>query len=85
MGYWLLPEGRGRGYATRSVRLLSEWALSSLGIARLQLWTEPDNVASQRVAERSGYVKEGVLRSYRERNGHRFDAVFYSLLPSDLG
>jgi [ribosomal protein S5]-alanine N-acetyltransferase len=85
VGYWLLPEGRGRGRATSALELLSRWALAQPGIARLQLWTVPENVASQRVAERSGFQREGVLRSYAEVDGRRVDAVFYSLLPGDLG
>src|SRR6266705_686075 len=38
IGYWLLSEGRGRGFATRATRLLSRWALATLGVERLQLW-----------------------------------------------
>lgn len=84
VGYWLLPRGRGHGYAARAVKLLSMWAFASVGLARLQLWAEADNVASQRVAERTGFIREGVLRSFRQRDGERFDAILYSLLPSDL-
>jgi RimJ/RimL family protein N-acetyltransferase len=83
IGYWVLPEGRGRGHAVRAVRLASRWALAELGVARLELWTETNNVRSQHVAERSGFIREGVLRSFREVEGRRFDAILYSLLPSD--
>jgi RimJ/RimL family protein N-acetyltransferase len=41
-------------------------------------------MASQRVAERSGFRREGVLRSYHVVDGRREDAVFLSLLPADL-
>jgi RimJ/RimL family protein N-acetyltransferase len=84
VGYWLLPEARGQGLATRSVRSISRWALEEVGLARLSLLTEPDNHRSQRVAERSGFVREGVLRSYKEMAGRRVDCVVFSLLPSDL-
>ena len=84
VGYWLLPHARGCGHATAALRLLSRWALRQPGVERLQLWTVSDNVESQRVAERSGFQREGVLRSYGEVEGRRVDAVFYSLLPSDL-
>lgn len=84
VGYWLLPEGRGRGCATRAVLLISEWAIRELGIVRLQLWAEPENVASLRVADRRGYQREGVLRSFEEVGGRRVDSVMFSLLPSDL-
>jgi RimJ/RimL family protein N-acetyltransferase len=83
IGYWLLPEARGRGFATRAVRLVARWALRELGLARLQLLAEPSNEASQRVAERSGFTREGVLRSYTELDGRRLDYVMFSLLPGD--
>jgi RimJ/RimL family protein N-acetyltransferase len=82
--YWLLPEGRGRGRATRAVRLVSKWAFRQMNVARLQLWTEPANTASQGVAERSGYQREGVLRRFDEIAGRRVDSVIFSLLPEDL-
>ena len=85
VGYWLLPEARGKGFATRSVQLVSRWALGELGMARLSVETQPSNDRSQRVAERSGFVKEGVLRSYTEIDGGRVDCVVFSLVPADLG
>jgi RimJ/RimL family protein N-acetyltransferase len=84
VGYWLLPEARGKGLATRSVRLISRWALRALELSRLSLMTERSNERSQRVAERSGFVKEGVLRSYKEQAGRRIDCVVFSLLPTDV-
>jgi RimJ/RimL family protein N-acetyltransferase len=64
--------------------LVSRWALSQPGVARLELATSPENTASQRVAERSGFQREGVLRSYHVVDGRREDAVFFSLLPADF-
>lgn len=55
VGYWLLPGARGRGFATSAVRLISRWALQALPIATVRLQTAPDNIRSQRVAERSGF------------------------------
>ena len=85
VGYWLAPGARGRGVATRAVTLLARWALLELGMARLSLTTDVGNLASQAVAERAGFTREGVLRSFQERDGRRFDIVMYSLLPEDLG
>lgn len=84
IGYWLLPEARGKGLATRAVRLVSRWALLELGLARLTLLTEPANVRSRRVAERCGFQLEGVLRSVTEIDGRRVDYCSFSLLPSDI-
>jgi RimJ/RimL family protein N-acetyltransferase len=87
VGYWLRPEARGRGAATVALQLIARWAFSDLGVQRLELTTSPENVASQRVAERAGFIREGVLRELiaaTEDNGRR-DAVLYSLLPTDPG
>lgn len=85
IGYWVHPEARGRGLATRALVLLSRWALAEGGVERLELTTHPENVASQRVAEKAGFVREGTLRSHiRLREGRR-DSVLFSLLPSDVG
>ena len=83
-GYHMAAEARGRGLATAALRLLSEWAFATLPIARMQLTTHLDNPASQRVAEKAGYTREGVLRSWAEQRDARVDLVMYSLLPGDL-
>jgi RimJ/RimL family protein N-acetyltransferase len=84
VGYWLLPEARGKGLATRALRLVSRWALTDLNVERLGLLTEEWNVPSQRVAERAGFHREGVLRSWGEIDERRVDYVSFSLLPTDL-
>jgi len=84
VGYWLAPEARGRGVATRAVRLVAGWTFAELGLARLELTCGPENVASQRVAERCGFVREGVLRSHIRFKGGRRDTVVFSLLPGEL-
>lgn len=84
IGYWVAPEARRRGVAARSVRLLSRWALGSLGLGRVEIRVDVENEASQRVAEVAGFTREGVLRSRAESKGRRWDEVMYSLLPADL-
>jgi RimJ/RimL family protein N-acetyltransferase len=84
VGYWLTPAARGRGIASHAVRLLAGWAFEGLRIARLELTCGPDNVASQRVAERCGFVREGVLRAHLPFKGGRRDTVVFSLLPGEL-
>jgi RimJ/RimL family protein N-acetyltransferase len=84
VGYWLAPEARGRGGATHAVRLLARWAFAELGLARLELTCSPDNEASQHVAERCGFSREGLLRSHVPFKGARRDSVIYSLLPGEL-
>jgi RimJ/RimL family protein N-acetyltransferase len=84
IGYWVAKEARGRGVATRAVTLASRWALRDLGVPRLELMTRTDNLPSQRVAEATGFTREGVLRAYTTIGGELVDVAMYSLLPSDL-
>jgi RimJ/RimL family protein N-acetyltransferase len=75
---------RGRGFGTRALQLLSRWAIEGLGLERVELLANPANAASQRVAARAGFTREGLLRGYRTRHGVREDLVMFSLLPEDL-
>jgi RimJ/RimL family protein N-acetyltransferase len=83
-GYWAAPEARGRGYTSRALGLLARWALDELRLPRLQLGTLPGNTASERVAEKAGFSREGVLRSYLDQRGERRDVLMWSLLPGEL-
>jgi RimJ/RimL family protein N-acetyltransferase len=86
VGYWMSPDARGRGLCSRALRLVSRWVLEEAGALRLQLRADEVNVASNRVAEKAGFTREGVLRSsrYNARLGRRVDFVMYSLLPGEL-
>ena len=84
IGYWLAPGARGRGIATRAVRLLTRWAFETVHLGRLELVTHAENAASQRVAERVGFIREGVLRAYLEMpNGEWSNAVMFSMVAGD--
>jgi RimJ/RimL family protein N-acetyltransferase len=83
-GYWAAPVHRGKGYTTRALRLLARWAFDELELGRLQLGTMPGNVASERIAEKVGFQREGTLRSYFDQRGERRDVVMWSLLPGEL-
>jgi ribosomal-protein-alanine N-acetyltransferase len=78
IGYWVVPRARGRGVATRAVRLLSTWALRDAGLARVEAWVEPGNLGSQRVLSAAGFAREGVLRSFLVLDGRRADAVVFA-------
>jgi len=75
IGYWLLPAARGRGLATRAVRLLCEWLVAERGVTTLRLFTDPMNAASQRVAERSGFTRVGLETGPKELDGRSIDRV----------
>lgn len=79
VGYWLLPEARGHGLATRAVRLVSAWAFRDLGLTELSLVTDAWNSRSQRVAERSGFKREGPARSAVDAEGRPVELLDYRL------
>jgi RimJ/RimL family protein N-acetyltransferase len=83
VGYWTAPWARGRGVATRAAALHTAWGLEVLGLPRVELLTDVDNLASQRVAERAGFVREGVARAVRPRprSQERADMVVFRRLP----
>ena len=83
LGYVVVPTARGRGVATAALGLLTGWALGELGAMRLELLISLDNVASKRVAERCGYVREGILRSLYFKPGVREDTEIWSRLATD--
>lgn len=78
VSYWVSAPARGRGAATRAVRLLVDWAWEC-GLRRVQLHTRADNVGSQRVAERAGFCRDRVELAFRVVKGESWDVVWYGL------
>ena len=85
IGYIVAREARGRGIATRALRLVTDYALGELDLARVQLMIGSENTPSMRVAERCGYRREGVFRSLYLKPGRRADMVVYSRLKGESG
>jgi RimJ/RimL family protein N-acetyltransferase len=77
------PGARGRGVMTRALTLIVPWAFAELGLERLQLGTFPGNAASQRVAEKCGFVHEGLLRRYAVQRGVRVDLDMFARIAGD--
>lgn len=85
IGYWCVPQARGRGVMTRALRRVCRYALDELAVQRLELTVDRENLASLRVAENVGFRREGVMRSkHAHPDGHRIDSVLLSLLPGEL-
>ena len=81
VGCCVVPAARGRGVATEALRLLTDWGFAALGLGRVQVFVAPENAAALRLAESSGFEREGLLRSYWELDGTRIDAVILSRIP----
>ncbi|MEU7028569.1 GNAT family N-acetyltransferase [Streptomyces sp. NPDC046275] len=85
VGFWAVAEQRGRGYVTEAVGALAHWAFTALGAHRLLWRAEVGNVPSRAVAERAGFVVEGVERAGLTNKGTARDCWLGALLPSDVG
>lgn len=84
VGFDVAAAARGRGIATRAVATLCTWALAAFPeLVRLELWALPGNDASMRVAERTGFHREGVFRSRLPFGDELRDVVVFSRLRSD--
>lgn len=82
VGYWLARGARGQGHASRAVRLICQWGRTALALERIDLLAATGNLASQRVAQRTGFVREAVLRSYMRGKDGQLDMVAYGLFTS---
>jgi len=64
LGYVMNKSFQGRGYMTETVRAIIDWAFQQPNIYRVYATTSVDNIASQRVMENVGMLREGLLRKY---------------------
>jgi ribosomal-protein-serine acetyltransferase len=84
LGYWVRSHATRHVVATAAVRLAAQFAFTELKFTRLEILTGLENKPSQRVAEKLGAVREGVLRRRLVLYGEPRDAVLFSLIPEDL-
>ena len=84
LGYWVRTSAAGRGVATSATRLAARFGFEQLGLQRIEIVAAVDNLTSQRVAEKAGAVREGVLRKRLLIHGEPHDAVLFSLVREDL-
>ncbi|MGV9307256.1 GNAT family N-acetyltransferase [Nonomuraea sp. NPDC003727] len=85
VGYSLRPSFRGRGFMTRAVRLLVDWAFANTALHRIVAGTDVANDASQRVLQRVGFTRESLQRELFPRpDGTRGDDVEWLLLRPRL-
>jgi len=84
IGYALTSEFQGRGVMSQALQILVADLFLATPIERLEARCAVDNVASQRVLEKVGFRREGLLRGYFQLDGVRVDNYLYALLRADL-
>ncbi len=83
LGYWVRASAMGKGVTPLAVRRLREWAFQHTDLERLEIICGRANVRSQRVAEKAGAVREGILRSRILLHEKFQDVVMYSFIRSE--
>jgi RimJ/RimL family protein N-acetyltransferase len=83
LGYWIRTDRASRGYATEAGQALIDFAFAELGLYRLELRAGVDNLASQRVAEKLGFRREGRLRRGCAHGRTGYDCYVFGLLATD--
>jgi RimJ/RimL family protein N-acetyltransferase len=84
VGYWLTPQGRGRGLGTAAVAAATTYAFDIRELARVELFHAVENEASCRLALRCGFLHEGISRqSYVYGDGLRHDEHLHARLATD--
>lgn len=83
LGYWVGAPYVRRGYAKAAVQALAAHAFETIELNRLAAACQPENIASQKLLERCGFVREGLARDYLLINGEWRDHYIYALTARD--
>lgn len=83
IGYAIISDERRKGYCTEAVRILIDYLFLSKQIIRVHADAEIANVASRKVLENAGFIKEGLLRKFYFRDGEWRDSFLYSILREE--
>ena len=83
VGYALTSAAQGRGWMAPALEQLLAEIFGHTAIERIEARCSVENLARQRVLERVGFVREGLLRGYFELEGRRVDNFLYALLRDD--
>ena len=83
IGYAIIPSERGKGYCTEAAKIVVDYIFLSKDIVRIQAHIDPKNKASQKVAEKAGFKKEGTIRKCFFSKGEWRDMLLYSILRKE--
>lgn len=83
LGYALMPEHWGKGLATEAASLAMSYGFLELGLHRIEADTEPNNLRSNKVLERLGFQREGLLRERFMHPAGIQDSLIFGLLKPE--
>lgn len=80
LGYVIARKYWGKGLATQAINLAIQTGFQDLDVVRIEAYVDPINIGSQRVLEKNGFIKEGLLKNYVVHKGEIKDRFIYSIL-----
>lgn len=80
IGYMLLPEHHNNGYVSEAIERVLEYGFQGLKLHSVEAIIDPDNIASEKVLQKNGFIKEAHLRENGFWDGRFIDTVIYSKL-----
>jgi [ribosomal protein S5]-alanine N-acetyltransferase len=80
IGYMIMPEYNGQGIVTEAIKAVLEYGFDDLNMHSIEAVIDPDNIASERVLQKNGFVKEAHILENELWDGKFWDTVIYSLL-----
>jgi RimJ/RimL family protein N-acetyltransferase len=83
VGFGVVPDERCKGYATEATSIIVDYLFLTNNIVRVQADTSTENKASQRVLEKVGFQKEGIIRRHFFSTGKWRDSFLYSILREE--
>lgn len=84
IGYMILPEYNGQGITTEAIKAVLEYGFEDLNMHSIEAVIDPDNVASERVLQKNGFVKEAHILENELWDGKFWDTVIYSILKRNF-
>ena len=84
LGYWVRTSRARQGIASHAARLAAKFAFQTIGLIRAEIVIASGNLASQRAAQKAGAHYEGILKNRMVVRADVYDAVMYSLNPTDF-
>ncbi len=85
LGYYIDKSYEGKSIISNAVQEIVGYSFENLGIEKIFLRIGANNIGSQKVATRNGFLKEGILRKeFRIENGEVIDLVYYGKLRTEI-
>ena len=84
IGYMILPQYNGQGIVTEAIKIVLEYGFEDMNMHSIEAVIDPDNIASERVLQKNGFIKEAHILENEYYDGKFWDTVIYSILKRNF-